>query len=378
MAKEKSPIIREYHESDLDKIFTLFKKYFGIWSADRWAKRWNWMYHEKRGCSYSKSIMLVIEYNGKIVGHFGAFPLPLQVRGKKYETLCGEGLIVDRKFSWHTFRIIRSVISKSEIFIGTSMNDAASALFNRCGAEKLPLSSIRYVYHLRYHGETLRELKNLLPPNFKWVANNFSSALITPIINFRRKRLSLKTPEISYNEKFHTLEKFSDSYDELWNTVSNEFNISFDKSSQYMNWRYIECPIVKPIILSCTDSDNKLIGLIIGCLRAHRDAQKIPCGNDGEILELIVSDNNPTYAKLLICKLISIFDNLKVDAVAATGLTLTYHSLLEEIGFVKTDVTWGTLRLISNLDDLSTNSLMSDNDWYYSGGDGDQLYDQGI
>ena len=371
-------VIREYTPQDREGVLALFQRHFGSWSSERWARRWQWQYHDPRGCSDCRSFIQVAESDGAIVGHLGAFPLPLRINADRFDALCAEGFVVERDHRWAAFSLLKNLASKGGIVFGTSWSRAASKLFQFYGAMALPLSEVRYVYQLRHRGATCRELRRRLPPLLHWMANRWSSAMVTPLLDRRWGRRSKPLPRLDQAGDLRPISRFGEEYDELWRSAAGQFEVSLDKNAAYMNWRYLDCPTMSPIRLGCYDGHDRLAGAIVACRRAHRDVRRRPCGEDGEIVELIVREPESPIVERLVVPVMERLDRHGVDAVAATGLHPRLHPLLEGIGFERTACGWGTLRAISNIRDRSAGDILQDELWYFTSGDGDHLFGQGI
>lgn len=371
--------VRPYVAEDWDGVLALFHRHLGDWSARRWARRWHWQYREDHGCSDCTSYIQVAEADdGTIVGHHGAFPLPLRLNGRRLEVLCPGDFVIDPKQRWAAFAMLKNLMARGRIVLGTGWSPAAAKLFRFYGAVVLPLSEQRYVYQLRYRGATHRELRQRLPVSLHWMANRWAATVLAPVLDRRRARRSKRLPPLVPNGELRTMSSFGPEYDELWRFASRQFEVCLDKNASYLNWRYLHSPIMSPLCLGYYDKKNQLAGVVIACRRAHRDVTRNACGEDGEIVELVVREPDAQIIRQMVIAAMQALDRKKVDAIAATGLHVRLHPVLEEIGFERTECAWGTLFAISNIPDCPASAFMQDEIWYFSSGDGDHLFDQGV
>lgn len=373
-----SVIVREYSPSDWEGVLLLLRQHFGRWRSERWTRRWQWQYGEDHGCRECKSFIQVAEAEGRIVGHHGAFPLPLRLGEQRIEVLCPGDFVVDAQHRWAAFAMLKNLVGQGRTILGTGWSRAASKLFRFHEAAALPLSEVRYVYQLRYQGATRRELRQRLPGYLRWMGNRWGAAIATPVLDHRRGRRSKRLPDLNLAGALRPISRFGREYDELWRAVTRQFEVSLDKDAEYLNWRYVDCPTMSPLCLGYYDERDRLAGVVIACRRAHGDVMQRPCGEDGEIVELIAREPDARTVAQMIIPVMELLDGKGVDAVAATGLHSCLHPVLEGIGFERTQCGWGTLFAISNIPDHPAHALLRDDLWYFTSGDGDHLFGPGM
>jgi hypothetical protein len=306
--------------------------------------------------------------------------LPLRIGQERLEVLSPGDFVVDPSCRWAAFSLLQALLTRSKILLGTGWSRAAEKLFRFYRAQHLPLSQIRYVYPARCTGEVCRQLRYRLPDALYWMANRWSATLAAPVL---RQRWGLHHKPLPLTEtrsslRTEAIARFGHEYDGLWRNASQQSEISLDKDSAYCNWRYVDCPTTSHFRRGAYDREGRLAGVLVACRRAHRDRSRRACGEDGEILELIVRDHDMAVARTLVLEAIRFLDRQGVDSIAATGLHLGFHRLLEEIGFERTDCDWGTLFAVSNDPGHPTQEILQDRLWYCTSGDGDHLFDPGI
>ncbi len=370
----RSSIIREYRAEDGDGVLALFRKHFGAWSAERSAQRWQWQYAGERGCTGCTSFIQVVEADGAIVGYLGAFPLPLRIGAERLEVLSPGGLVVEPKHGLAPFGLIKNLLARNKIILGIGWSQAASKLFRFNGAVSLPASEVRYVYPLRHVGATHRELRGRLPASLRWLGNRWTAALAAPLLDRRRGRSSKPLLHHTDTADLRTISRFGDEYDSLWQSASRQFEVSLDKDSAYMNWRYIDCPTSSHLCLGCYDREGQLAGVAVACRRAHSDVTRKPCGTDGEIVELIAEDLDGPVVKQLVTEVMARLGRMGVDAISALGFHAPIHRMLEEIGFERTSCGWATLFAAGNEADHPASAWLRDDICYFTCGDGDHLF----
>ena len=78
----------------------------------------------------------------------------------------------------------------------------------------------------------------------------------------------------------------------------------------------------------------------------------------------------------MVVRAVELLEAEHVDAVGATGLHARFHPVLEKIGFERTTCDWGKLFAISSIPECPATTILQDDLWYFTSGDGDHLFDQ--
>ena len=347
---------------------------FGLWSADRLARRWAWQYEQDRGCGSCRAYVQVVEAEGRIVGQLGAFPIPLRIDGMRVEVLSPAGLVVDPRHGLAAFGLIEQLLERSAIILGIGWNEAAAKLFRFHGAQSLPASDIRHVYPIRHTGDTQRELRRRLPTAFRWLGNRYVAAALSPLLDRRRSRPRSSMPARPLGVRHAIITRFDHAYDALWRLACGGFAVSLDKNAAYMNWRYIDCPTSAHVCLGASDADGRLVGVAVGCWRTHADVGGGRCGTDGEIVELIVEDWSSPIAKALVVDLMWHLAQRRIDSISAFGFHEPAHQVFQRIGFGRTVCDWASIFAISKDPAQPLDLWFRDEVSYFTCGDGDHLF----
>ncbi len=363
--------ITDYRDEHWGGLVALHRRYLGQWNTKRMAARWRWQFRDNPYCAQRPSFIQVALCNDEVVGHLAAFPLPLRLDGGRIIALCSAAFVVEARHRLMAFPLMSNLLSNRPV-LGTGSIGAVRSLYGRHGARILPLSCRRFVYPLRNDGLTCRQLRQRLPRTLtplvrpwlagmmgRWFAPQAAVRLRVPAAMNGSARLGL-------------IERFGAEYDDLWHKTGAEIRFSLDKDAEYMNWRYVDCPTIRPLRLGVFDRWGSLRGIVVAARRVHRDWTDRPCGSDGEILELIVPGFEKVYARQLVVAAMRWLDRAGVDSVTVSGLHVRYHSLLEEISFEHQYLE--EFNLVLGLDSSYSGDVYRDDQWYYTAGDGDQLY----
>jgi GNAT superfamily N-acetyltransferase len=162
-------------------------------------------------------------------------------------------------------------------------------------------------------------------------------------------------------------ESFDGAFDHLWEKVRGVLDIAVERTSAYLNWRYVENPVRQYEIYTAEKRDGALAGFIVfACLPELR--------NCGVILELVTAPGEPGAALLLLARALSEMKSRGAAAAVAWCFTDQRNTeALRAAGFAKEEqnLFLQVRRIEENLDwDYITDRRrwfisMGDNDYYY-------------
>ncbi len=170
------------------------------------------------------------------------------------------------------------------------------------------------------------------------------------------------------------IQRFESDYDALWDNACKRFRLSIDKTSTYMNWRYVDSPAAAPCRLGLYSADEKLVGVIVGGIHQQWDESGRAIGIDGEVLELILGGASDAIAGELIRAAVNELGGLGAEIIGASGLRTKYNAVLTDIGFRQLPSDRYSLSALLEGAARKSDSLARRDDWYVSAGDGDVLY----
>ncbi|MFQ5502246.1 MAG: GNAT family N-acetyltransferase, partial [Phycisphaerae bacterium] len=111
--------IREYTPEDQDDVAALFDRTFGTWSCRRWLQRWKWQYRDSPRPPDVESHIQVVEAEGRVVGHLGAFPLILRVGDEHFPVLSAGDFVVAEGHRLAAFGLLKNLVSQGRVVIAT-------------------------------------------------------------------------------------------------------------------------------------------------------------------------------------------------------------------------------------------------------------------
>mgnify|MGYP003564877950 FL=1 len=365
--------IGPYVANDHLSLLSLWKSFFNEFSARALEERWSWQFNSNPYVKERSPVILLARQANNVVGHISAIPLPVILNGDRTYSLFASGLVTDEEHRWCAMRLF-SALSKTPPLAAYVMMKSVEKMFSHFGAEPIPLSFDRFTFRIRYDGEICRELRKRLRRPMTRLLTPRMAGYIYPIWNMRKKLERKKVPAIRPDPRIRELKSFNREYDDLWKRVRHRFRCTVDKDATYMNWRYFLCPTLTPYCYGSYDNDGDLAGVIVGFVRAERDWTGRKCVKYGEIGELIHIEPSSSQVESLILAAMNRLDRERVDAITATGLSVEYHGVLQQIGFD---------REVNNRFSMSVNLsgkkhsrplVLERESWYYSAADGDTLY----
>lgn len=178
------------------------------------------------------------------------------------------------------------------------------------------------------------------------------------IVSMNRKKLLLP-------QGFRMVEvtRFDSRFDEFWHREAENYPIAVVRDSQYLNWRYIDCPTSYKIF--CVEKDGSIKGFVV--LRYLRDEDV----TRGRIVDILIEWGQEQIGELLLTHGIDYFIDNEVDVVTCWMLEhWPMFKILRKKGFVKKQ---SPHYLVANsqVADISSELFADMSKWYMTMGDSD-------
>lgn len=310
---EKLAITRVYKKEDTEEVLKLVNETL---TPPTSAKLWEWLFHDnpfrpREECN------LVVERGGRILGvAFNVF-VKLKLKDKSINSrwgcffsvhpdFRGEGLALFdnyQKIPYYPFLgFVKSIYLQGLIGIGFIK---IAHIYSRIRV--LELSS--YIQN-RVNKDPFEHLIKLILRTFSFVSLKLFS---TEIVN------DLVIEENQY---------FDSRFDAFWNEVSKEYPIITERSSRYLNWRFVAAPF-KYKIFSAVRKD-KIAGYIVVRLTENNRIKK------GLIIDLLADSSDYQAIDSLLKKAVAYFGQFNccfADCIILTDKK-NYRRALIENGFL--------------------------------------------
>ncbi|EYE88785.1 hypothetical protein Q428_05930 [Fervidicella metallireducens AeB] len=310
-------VIREYKIGDEYKITELFKQVF---HKEMQLEYWNWRYNK-----FKEKYINLMWNDEDLAGHYATFPIDLYINNRAVRT-------------------------------GFSMTTMTSNKYKNMGIFK---KLARDLYEKNY---------NILNLIWGFPNNNSLHGFVKYLdwqhisdVNALSKNIFKKYSDVDNN--ISAISMFGKEYDDFFRKVilKRNYGIIVDRTSKYLNWRYVSNPTNKYYILEYK-KDEKLLGYCVYKMYSELDKLTgdivdILCYDDFVFEELIKKVINEIIDKKGVSVETWINDNLFVSKLLKLGFN--YNDKISHFGFK------------INSDSINAEFLGNISNWYITMGDSD-------
>ncbi len=238
LKSEHLPALKDFIKRQFNENYILLNKEF-----------FDWQY---------RGNMKIAHNDGKVLGYCGYVPAKLNAGGKVTDGACLANLMVDK--SARAFGLGAALVK-------SLMNQFPALYINGYKLDTWPM------YEKLGGWAKMGNLRRFVKIVDSIKASLLAKERVESIIS-NAKSADLKV-----------IEKFDFSADDLWKKIKNQYGISQERSSSYLNWRYAMHPIFK-YQLRGIFFENELRGIIIFRIENTRDESGAEFAL-GRILEIV-------------------------------------------------------------------------------------------
>jgi GNAT superfamily N-acetyltransferase len=250
MVNQSTLSYREYQPGDEICILALFHEVF---HREMPLSFWRWRYQEN---PWGRGIMRVAVDGDKMVGHFGVIPMRVQFRGLVYPA----------------------------IFPMTAMahpDYAGRGIFSRLMTETYE-SGRKQGFPLVYGFFN----KNSYPANVRFGYHDIIK--LNPLVK------KLAPNDNGYrNGNIRAIDFFDSAFDRLWNRIKDEYPAVAPRTSELLNWRFVQDPVTDYARFAYRDDQGGILGYIV--LKIYRVGDTIR----GHIVDIIAIPDDSVATALL-------------------------------------------------------------------------------
>jgi hypothetical protein len=352
--------IRYYREGDEEQLNELFQE---IFQANRSLNAWRWKYVDNPVTDLIL-ISLAETPDGHIVGMFPILIMEFKVREEYllavqlveiaiHSDFRGKWIIKELKY----FMQLKTIETGMQFGFGFPTREHAKVGVRYMGYNLLGELPILGIAFGRSTGSG--------NPLFRRVLRKVRFLASYAMFYFRLFLMGRGEREKNGDVELFEFESFNEKFDDLWEDISNDYQIISHRSSRYLNWRYANNPMSDFTLLGAR-KDGTLKGYLVFTTRIEEDRK------NGIIFDFIYKKNN-SGGKLLLREGLFRLMRERVESIRCGALPHTdVHQYLNALGFTK----WESSPLVNfeALDDRIDVELMSDLDeWFLSIGDTDLL-----
>jgi len=279
---------------------------------------WRWRYFDG---PVGKSNLIVAVRGDKVVGKYGLTYLPLIAGGKEVLGGLMEISIHPQERSWQCYKgLVKTSIAESQ-------NDKLAFRFGIMSSRLIEMNrrlGVLVLGRVSFYIGIISIIK-FLEGHFVPYPLSLSGWIAQPFLGLRIKKKD------NYRLDIRSIEQFDSSFDELWNTVARNRNISVIKNAEYLNWRYVRCPYRKYRRLAAYRG-KRMDGFIIFCAAGPR--------HSSFMLELMARNDDPIVMKALISQMFKELKNEdKSHVLASFSSESSAAFVMKGVGFKS----WGTM-----------------------------------
>lgn len=367
-----------YDEGLSAGVTDLYRSIFGSRSTDLFERRRRWQYEANPSCARLASYIQVALHAGRVVGHMGAYPMPLRYVDRVREAQCGADLMVDPAFKGLGTVLVKRYAAQTP-GVGCGVHPAAQSIVSQFGGRPWAVSRTRYFLRLRDRGAWCRWLRRRIPARLAPAVSPAWTGWIPLGAPGGARAEPLDGPPLTRRDAprpgsadIRELDRFGADYDALWAGFSKRVRFTIEKTAAYMNWRYVECPTMTPFRWGLYEAE-RLVAVVVGLRHPILDGARRPCGSEGELLELVADGASEGGLGALVAAAVAHLDRASVDTVSTTGLHPSLYPTLERLGFERRTSDRFANVLIFTEEDWRFVESFGDEDWYLTAGDGDAL-----
>ncbi|MBC2696163.1 MAG: GNAT family N-acetyltransferase [Desulfobacteraceae bacterium] len=342
---------RKFRRGDEEGLSSLFREIFHV---EKNADYWNWKYFQNPA---GQHMIIVALDKDKIVGATGTIPVRFKVGSNEIIASQAIDLVLLPQYRGRrTFFTIEKIARKECIDNNVKFNYGFTIKKTYRIATKFlgfegvyPISNMTKVLNPSpYLRQKIRV--GLLASPLGYVAKQVLNA-------FNRRKLSafpgLTTGKIS---------RFDSRFDDLWSKEADHYEVAVIRDSQYLNWRYVECPALYKIYSARENGSIKGF-IVLGCFQ--EDIKR------GRIVDIFVEKGRKDIADVLIARGINYFIEECIDVI--TCWMLEQWPIIESLikrGFVKRE-THHDFVVRSYTDEFPNEYFADKSKWYLTMGDSD-------
>ena len=222
----------------------LYRRVFGNDAAEASRLRWEWQYRRNPNNPGGEPEIWIAREGPAIVGQYATMPVQLSVGGTQVQASWGMDVMVapERQRQGLGEILFRTWDRNVGASLGLGLSESSYKLFQKLRWPDVgPLPCL--VKPL-----TRRALRR---PNWPVPVNRLVSALTLPVI-----KLVARTRPLGAEVRM--LQRFDESFTELWNTLAPCFDLAVRRDAAYLNWKYVSAPHVRYSIAALRRDDRNV------------------------------------------------------------------------------------------------------------------------
>jgi len=233
-----------YRREDRRAVDALYRRVFGTDAAEASRLRWEWQYRRNPNNPGQEPEIWIAREGPAIVGQYATMPVRLPVRGKEVQGSWGMDVMVapERQRQGLGEVLFRTWDRNVGASLGLGLSEASYRLFQKMRWPDVgPIPC--FVKPL-----TRRALRR---PGWPLAVNRIVSALTLPVVKIVARSRPLRA-------EVRLLQRFDDSFTELWESIASKFDLAVRRDAAYLNWKYASAPHVRYSIAALRRDDRNV------------------------------------------------------------------------------------------------------------------------
>ena len=233
-----------YRPEDRRAVDALYRRVFGIDAAEASRLRWDWQYRRNPNNSAAEPEIWIAREGPALIGHYATMPVRLSLKAKEIQGSWGMDVMVapERQRQGLGEVLFRTWDRHVGASLGLGLSESSYQLFQKLrwpDAGPVPC----FVKPL-----TRRALRR---PDWPPGLNRFVSAITLPVVKVVSRARPLRA-------EVRLLQRFDDSFTDLWESVASKFDLAVRRDAPYLNWKYATAPHVRYSIAALRRNDRNV------------------------------------------------------------------------------------------------------------------------
>jgi len=342
--------IDRYRTDDKRHVEALYRRVFGVDSAEANRLRWDWQYKRNPHMPSDGPLIWLAREAQTIVGQYATMPVKLLVQGREIDAAWGMDVMVapERQRQGLGEVLFRTWDRNVGASLGLGLSDSSYRLFGKMRWPDVgPVPC--FVKPL-----TRRALRR---PGWSVGANRLLSAITLPWV-----RLVARTRPLE--GEVRVIRQFDERFDALWARVSSKFAFVVRRDAAYLNWKYIQAPHVRYTI-ALLERDGEAAGYVV-----YRHVQE-PRGRVTIVVDWLTAPDDHSGMLTLLRWVDREARAADSDKIRAFAMHAGYRKLLRQSGYFAVKSTMEFVAKVNAIDVPSAFYEQTDT-WHVTLGDSDQ------
>ena len=235
-----SPVIDQMKMSDKDEVLAFLREVYPTSPRQSDEAFWNWHFPESPYCDPNDLPIFLARVDGRLAGQFASLPVEFNANGETVRAIWILDMMVGEEFRRRGIakKLAYAAQDHSPFLLGVNTPKQHAAEMLKSVGWSVFTKIPRYQKML-FPGNAVKEIAR-----FRSIATTLNTA-------FAPVRGGYPTwPNVM------RVEKFDESFDQLWAVAKGQWKCSVSRSSKFLDWQFCRQPGKKFEILTCVEDDQ--------------------------------------------------------------------------------------------------------------------------